>query len=57
MTLDKASELNCNTIKMVLAEVDRDFAQAAIDKLILYHQFAEKWQLKPGDNFTSAFTN
>jgi len=67
MTLDKANELiamhvdlgsgyNRDAVKMVLGEVDRNFDQTAVDKLIRDHGLEEKRKIKPGTKFTSVFT-
>jgi hypothetical protein len=66
MTLDKAHELiemhvqlgsgyNRNAVKMVLGEIMRDFGQAAVDELIRRYGLEQKWEIKPGTVFTSAF--
>jgi len=66
MTLDKARELiamhvelgsgyNRNAARMVLGEVMRDYGQAAVDQLIRDYGLEQKWQIKPGTHFESAF--
>ena len=66
MTLDKARELlamhvelgsgyNRNAARMVLGEVMRDFGQDTVDALIREFGLEEKWQIKPGTHFESAF--
>jgi hypothetical protein len=66
MTLDKARELiamhvelgsgyNRNAARMVLGEVMRDHGQAAVDQLIRDYGLEQKWQIKPGTHFESAF--
>lgn len=66
MTLEKANELitmhvdlgsgyNRNAVRMVLGEVMRDHGQQAVDQLIHDHGLEQKWQIKPGTHFESAF--
>jgi hypothetical protein len=66
MTLDKAKELiamhvglgsgyNRNAARMVLGEVMRDHGQQAVDQLIRDHGLEQKWGIKPGTHFESAF--
>ena len=66
MTLDKARELiamhvglgsgyNRNAARMVLGEVMRDFGQDTVDQLIREYGLEEKWEIKPGTHFESAF--
>ena len=66
MTLDKAHELiamhvqlgsgyNRNAARMVLGEVMRDFGQDTVDQLIRQYGLEEKWQIRPGTHFESAF--
>lgn len=66
MTLEKARELiemhvqlgsgyNRNAVKMILGEVMRDFDQATVDDLIRRYGLEQKWEIKPGTVFTSAF--
>ena len=66
MTLEKARELiamhvelgsgyNRNAARMVLGEVMRDHGQAAVDQLIRDHGLEQKWGIKPGTHFESAF--
>ncbi len=66
MTLEKAQELiamhvelgsgyNRNAARMVLGEVMRDHGQAAVDRLIRDHGLEQKWGIKPGTVFESAF--
>ena len=40
---------------VVLGEIMRDFGQDAVDKLIRDHGLEQKWEIKPGTVFTSAF--
>lgn len=67
MTLEKANELiamhvdlgsgyNRCAAKMVPGEIDRNFGQKAVDRLIRDHKLEQKWQVKPDTKFTSAFT-
>ena len=66
MTLDKARDLiamhvelgsgyNRNAARMVLGEVMRDFGQQAVDQLIRDYGLEQKWEIKPGTHFESAF--
>jgi hypothetical protein len=66
MTLDKAHELiamhvelgsgyNRNAARMVLGEVMRDYGQDAVDQLIRDYSLEQKWGIKPGTHFESAF--
>ncbi len=66
MTLDKAHELiamhvglgsgyNRNTARLVLGEVMRDHGQQAVDQLIRDYGLEQKWGIKPGTHFESAF--
>lgn len=66
MTLEKANELiamhvglgsgyNRNAARMVLGEVMRDHGQKAVDRLIRDHGLEQKWGIKPGTHFESAF--
>ena len=66
MTLEKAHELiavhdelgsgyNRNAARMVLGEVMRDHGQEAVDQLIPKHGLKQKWGIKPGTHFESAF--
>ena len=66
MTLDKAHELiamhvdlgsgyNRNAARMVLGEVMRDHGQGAVDQLIRDYGLEQKWGIKPGTHFESAF--
>ena len=66
MTLEKARELiamhvdlgsgyNRNATRMVLGEVMRDFGQDAVDQLIRDYGLEQKWNIKPGTYFESAF--
>jgi len=66
MTLDKAHELiamhvelgsgyNRNAARMVLGEVMRDHGQQAVDQLIRDYGLEQKWDIKPGTHFESAF--
>ena len=66
MTLDKAHELiamhvelgsgyNRNAARMVLGEVMRDHGQQAVDQLIRDYDLEQKWGIKPGTHFESAF--
>ena len=66
MTLEKARELiamhvdlgsgyNRNAARMVLGEVMRDFGQEAVDQLIVEFKLEEKWEIRPGTRFESAF--
>ena len=66
MTLEKARELiamhvelgsgyNRNAARMVLGEVMRDHGQGAVDQLIRDHGLEQKWGIKPGTHFESAF--
>jgi len=66
MTLDKARELiamhvelgsgyNRNAARMVLGEVMRGFGQQAVDQLIRDYGLEQKWEIKPGTHFESAF--
>lgn len=58
MQADLVSDRNRNTMKMVFAEeVYRDFDQAAADKLIRNPGLEDKWENKPGTQFTSEFKN
>ena len=64
MTLDKANELlathanlgggyNRNAVKMILAEIMRDYGQAQVDELIIKYDMQRLWQFKPGMVFKS----
>jgi hypothetical protein len=66
MTLDKAHELiamhvqlgsgdNRNAARMALGEVMRDYGQQAVDQLIRDYGLEQKWGIKPGTQFESAF--
>ena len=66
MTIEKAHELismhvglgsgyNRNAARMVLGEVMRDFGQDVVDQLIREYGLEEKWGIKPGTHFESAF--
>jgi len=66
MTLDKAHELiamhaelgsgyNRNAARLVLGEVMRDHGQQAVDQLIRDYGLEQKWGIKPGTHFESAF--
>jgi len=66
MTIDKARELiamhvdlgsgyNRNAARMVLGEVMRDFGQETVDQLIRDYDLENKWEIKPGTHFESAF--
>lgn len=66
MTLEKARELiamhvelgsgyNRNAARMVLGEVMRDFGQVTVDQLIREYGLEQKWEIKPGTHFESAF--
>ncbi len=66
MTLEKAHELiamhvqlgsgyNRNAARMVLGEVIRDHGQEAVDMLIREYDLEQKWEIKPGTHFESAF--
>ena len=66
MTLEKARELIAmhvepgsgyyrNAARMVLGEVMRDHGQEAVDELIRAHGLEQKWGIKPGTHFESAF--
>jgi hypothetical protein len=66
MTLDKARELiamhvelgsgyNRNAARMVLGEVMRDYRQDTVDQLIRDYGLEQKWRIKPGTHFESAF--
>lgn len=66
MTLEKARELiemhvqlgsgyNRNAVKLVLGEVMRDFGQDTVDELIRGYGLEQKWDIRPGTVFTSAF--
>lgn len=66
MTLEKAHELiamhaqlgsgyNRNAARMVLGEVMRDHGQESVDMLIREYGLEEKWEIKPGTHFESAF--
>lgn len=66
MTLDKAHELiamhvelgsgyNRNAARMVLGEVMRDHGQGAVDQLIRDYGLEQKWGIKQGTHFVSAF--
>jgi len=66
MTLDKAHELiamhvglgsgyNRNAARLVLGEVMRDHGQQAVDQLIRDYDLEQKWGIKPGTHFESAF--
>jgi hypothetical protein len=66
VTLEKAHELismhvqlgsgyNRNAVRMVLGEIMRDFGQREVDDLIRHYGLEQKWQIKPGTVFTSAF--
>jgi uncharacterized lipoprotein YddW (UPF0748 family) len=66
MTIEKAHELismhvglgsgyNRNAARMVLGEVMRDFGQDVVDQLIREYSLEEKWEIKPGTHFESAF--
>jgi hypothetical protein len=68
MTLEKARELiamhvdlgsgyNRNAARMVLGEVMRDYGQEAVDQLIRDFELEQKWEIKPGTHFESAFKN
>jgi len=68
MTLEKAQELiamhvnfgsgyNRNATRMILGEVMRDFGQASVDQLIRDYDLAEKWDIREGTHFESAFEN
>ena len=66
MTLEKAQELiamhvnfgsgyNRNATRMILGEVMRDFGQTAVDQLIRDYDLEEKWEIREGTHFESAF--
>ena len=66
MTLDKAHELiamhaelgsgyNRNAARLVLGEVMRDHGQQTVDQLIRDYGLEQKWGIKPGTHFESAF--
>ncbi len=68
MTIEKARELiamhvslgsgyNRNAARMVLGEVMRDFGQEVVDQLIRDYELEQKWEIKPGTHFKSAFKN
>jgi len=62
VTIDKARELitvqlqfgsgyNRNTTRLILAEVQREHGQGAVDQLIRELELAEKFGLAPGTSF------
>jgi hypothetical protein len=66
MTLDKVGELiamhvklgsgyNRTGARMVLGEVMRDHDQVAFDQLMRDYGMEQKWPIKPGTHFESAF--
>ncbi len=66
MTLEKARELitmhvelgsgyNRNAARLVLGEVMRDYGQETVDQLIRDYGLEQKWEIKPGTHFESAF--
>lgn len=63
MTIDKARELiqvqlnfnsgyNRNAVRLILAEIQRDHGQIAVDNLIASLQLEEHFGLKPGTDFS-----
>ena len=55
MHVELGSGYNRNAARMVPGEVKRDHGQAAVDRLIRDHSLEQKWDLKPGTHFESAF--
>ena len=63
MTLDKARELileqlqfrsgyNRNSVRMILAEVQKLHGQGAVDQLIRELELEQRFDLKPGSDFS-----
>ena len=55
MHVELGSGYNRNAARMVLGEVMRDHGQDTVDQLIRDYGLEQKWAIKPGTHFESAF--
>ena len=55
MHVQLGSGYNRNGVMMLLGEIKRDLGQVAVDDLTRRYALEQKWEIKPGTMFTSAF--